>query len=301
MSFIYKVPKETEIIVIADFFDHQIVGGAELTTAAILEKCPYKYFQINAESVTPNLIEKYKDKYWLIGNCAKLSRDSIITFVTEKVRYSKVECDYLYCRYRSSHLHKIQTGQVCDCHKNNYGKFVYGFYKNAEHVFFMSTGQLNEYKRLFPTMNNWHENKLLVQGSTFSYSGLEYLDSLRTQRELNGHNNKWAILKGGSWIKNQEAIELYAKQNNLKYELIGGLPPKEFLKKLSEFEGILFFPKGFDTAPRIVIESAAIGLKLDLNENVQIKGEKWLEKPPVELIGYLRDTKDLIWRTIKTK
>lgn len=296
MNFVYNIPKDVKIIFVADFFSEQLTGGAELTTAAIIEKCPYKYFKINSEHVNQELIEKNKDKYWIIGNCANLSHDSIRTLVADKLKYSIIAYDYFYCKYRSSYFHKMKTGQDCDCHKNQYGKFVYGFYKNAQNVFFMSSGQMNEWKKLFPTMINW-EDRLFVQGSTFSDISLDYLKELYIYKKQN--NKKWAVLKGGSWIKNQDETEQYCKQNYIDYELIGGLDPDSFLKNLSNFYGFVFLPKFFDTDPRVIYEALCLGLKVIMNDNVQTKHENFLKKHPLDLIDYLRTRQSYIWEKIK--
>ena len=55
MSFIYEIPKDIKIIVVSDFFANELTGGAELTTAAIMEKCPYKYCEIKSQNITVKL------------------------------------------------------------------------------------------------------------------------------------------------------------------------------------------------------------------------------------------------------
>lgn len=295
MNFVYDTPKDVKIIVVADFFPEQVLGGAELTLYSILEECPAPFVKINSSHVTRDFIEKNKDKYWLIGNCANLSQECLITLVADKIKYSKIECDYFYCKFRSSHLHKIQTGHSCDCNQTQHGKFVYGFYKHAQNVFFMSSGQMNEYKRLFTPMSNWAE-RLHVQGSSFSDTTLNALTQLRTNKQ--NDNGKWAVLKGGSWIKAEKETALYCANMNKPFELIGGLQPDLFLQELSKFKGLVFHPAGFDTAPRLVIEAACLGLELDLNENVQIKDEEWLKKTPGDLVDYLKSQRSYIWGII---
>jgi hypothetical protein len=244
-----------------------------------------------------DLVEKHKDKYWVLTNISKMSRDALITLVTDNVKYSFINYDYFYCQFRSQQLHKIQTGKECDCHKTQYGKFVYGLYKHAQHCFFMSNGQLNEYKKAFPTMQQWPADKLLIQGSTFSEQSLKELEEIHKNRT--NHNNKWAILKGGSWIKAEQPTVEYCKRNNIEYELIGGLAPSQFITKLSEFKGLIFQPAGFDTAPRLVIEAQLLGLELILGDYVQIKNDDWLTKSPNDLLEYLRHQKRFIWEKIK--
>ena len=42
----------TRIIFVADLFANQYQGGAELTTEALIEQCPFEYEKINAKDVT---------------------------------------------------------------------------------------------------------------------------------------------------------------------------------------------------------------------------------------------------------
>lgn len=296
-TFVYEIPEKYKLIVVSDLFEEQYVGGAELTISAILEKCPYLYYKINSKLVTPELIEKNKNKYWLIGNRSQMSRESIITLVIEKINFSIIECDQFYCRFRSKYLHKQNDNVECNCSKTEHGKLVYGFFKAAQHIFFMSDGQRKTFISEFPKMATWPENKLLIQGSTFSGQALERLTNLFKNKNTN--NGKWAVQAGASWIKNQKGIEEYCKMNHIQYDLIGGLTPEKFLNKLSEYKGLIAHPLDLDTNPRIVIEACLLGLNIDLNDNVQTKNDEWLKLPPLELIDYLKKQQNYIWSFIK--
>ena len=61
-----------------------------------------------------------------------------MVLVQSNCKYSVIEYDYKYCKYRSSHLHYLTTKEQCNCHLEKHGKWVAAFYKRAEHVFFMS-------------------------------------------------------------------------------------------------------------------------------------------------------------------
>lgn len=312
---IYSIPKNTEVIFVADAFAEQYIGGAELTLQALVDKCPKKYFKANSELLTPELIEANKDKYWILGNIARLSKNNIIHIATTAKRFSKIECDYLYCKFRSSHLHKLQTGKECDCHKQDQGRFVLGLYKRAQHVFFMSHGQLNEYKRLFPAMRGWPKDKLIVQSSVFSEKELGILDGLyharidklnievrllaekKIKKEDSKLLNTWMVLGGGTWIKNQQQTEKYCKDFGLDYEVIGGLKPEEFLRKMSEYSGLVFHPRAEDSCPRLTIEAMLLGLNLDLNNLVQHKDEEWFQERR-KALTYLQESTNRFWKVI---
>jgi len=292
MSKEYFIPSNTEIIFVADLYSNEYIGGAELTTDAIISYGKQKIFGLHSESLTPELVEKNKDKYWILCNWSQSPIEGRIQLVQSGCKYSIIEYDYKYCKYRSSHLNKLTTKMDCDCHADKYGRWVASFYKRAEHIFFMSSGQMNEYCRLFPSLK---ENSKVLS-SVWEEKDYQKLLDIRSTRISNG---KWAILKGGSWIKNQQATESYAKSKGLSYELIGGLPYQEFIKKLGEYEGLIFHPAGFDTCPRIVIEAKLMGLQLDLNENVQHKDEEWFNTDNINVtMSYLRNSYNRFWKLI---
>jgi hypothetical protein len=53
---------------------------------------------------------------------------------------------------------------------------------------------------------------------------------------------------------------------------------------------------GFDTAPRLTIEAKLLGLKLDLNENVQHKNEPWFVGSVEEAHAHLGDLAEKFWK-----
>jgi len=292
---IFYIPEKTQYVVVADLFVEDYVGGAELTLEAILEGCPEQYIKIHSSSLTPDLIKKYNNKHWILGNFSGVSQESLIELVLSKVKYTIIECDYKYCSYRSSHLHKLQTGHECDCHKQKIGKFIRTFFQKANKVFFMSEGQMNEYIKLFPQFNN---DNFLLQTSTFEQKTLDHLKQLRELRNANGHNNKFAILKGGSWIKAEKETVDWALQNQIQFDLIGGFKPEQFLSELSKYRGLVFKPAGFDTAPRLVIEAKLLGLELILNDNVQHKDEAWFTSDIENCEKYLKTRVEYFWSNL---
>lgn len=311
IMFIYtSIPKDASVVVVADFFVEDLIGGAELTTEAILKKCPQKYCKVHSAAVTPSLVEANKDKHWILGNFAQLSRDSLISIAVD-TKFSVIECDYKYCLYRSSHLHKLQTGNDCDCNKQDQGRFIQGLFKRAHKVHFMSQGQLDEYKRLFPKMKEWPEGKLRVQGSTFSDEDLEKLGELHDKKKIGAitkglplhrsteelRSKQWSYLTGASWIKNQEEIVSYCDKKRLNHRpLKSGQSRENFLVDLAMSKGLVFHPKGFDTNPRITIEAKLLGLDLDLNENVQQKDEPWFTGSREECLEHLKNLADNFWK-----
>ncbi|NBP57725.1 hypothetical protein EBU71_14565 [bacterium] len=289
----YFIPPSTEVIFVADFFASDITGGAELTSEALIKTCQKKWFKVHSHSLNSSMIIKNKDKLWILFNWSGLNFNIIANLVTNNCNVIVIEYDFKYCQYRSSHLHRLQTKENCNCHTTDYGKFVANFYRYAKHVFFMSEKQKEQYDFLFPEI----KIKGTILSSIWNDSDFKVFRNIRANRKT---NNKWAILKGGSWIKNQQVTEEFAKSNNLEYELIGGLPYEEFLMKLGSFKGLIFHPAGFDTCPRLVVEAKLMGLELSLNDNVQHKDESWFNSSITEIEEYLLDGPDRFWRVLQS-
>jgi hypothetical protein len=286
----FFIPPATEIIFVADLFASDLTGGAELTSEALIAKCNKQYFKLHSHSLTQAMVNKNKDKTWILLNWKGADIQAVFTLFQNECKVYFVEYDYKYCEFRSSHLHKLQTGKDCDCHTSQHGKLIAALYQASKHVFFMSQKQKEEYEIKFPEI----KLKASVLSSVWNEEDIRMLNQIKINRVSNG---KWAILKGGSWIKNQAATEAYAKSKGLPYELVGGLPYQEFINELGKYEGLIFHPAGFDTCPRLVIEAKLMGLKLDLNENVQHKDEPWFNNHNIE--EYLSARPNEFWRVLQ--
>lgn len=300
--FVYHIPNNVKFIFVADLFADEYLGGAELTTEAIFEACPEQAFKVHSASITPELIKKNLDKHWILCNWTQMSLTSISELVNLKARYSVIEYDFKICKFRSPQLHFLQTKQECNCHELKFqapaGMLVDRFYSLAQHVFFMSERQADYYKKNTRFLNQVFNEKCSVLSSAWSNQDIEFINNLHNNRNNNNDNGKWAVLSGGTWIKNQAGVEAYCKRKGLEYDLIGGLPYREFLTKMSEYKGLVFHPSGFDTAPRIVIEAKLLGLELDLNHHVLHKDEQWFTGSREECLSFLMSFSDRIWSKI---
>ena len=276
------------ILFVADFFVEQYKGGAELTTEALYRSSLFPIRKIHSNSLNPKTMEKYKNSFWIFGNFSNLSENCLL-YAIKNLKYSVLEYDYKYCKYRSPGKH-IDAEGSCNCHTSRQGKIVSMFLNSSVATWWMSDQQKQKYQKLFPFLKNGNR----VLNSVFSSDTLDYIDSLDTTNK----NDKWIIMNSQSWIKGvQDAVE-YAKENNLEYELLWGLEHKAFLKKLAESKGLIFLPKAGDTCPRMVIEAKLLDCELTLNHNVQHRNELWfVDKERV--MKHLRSRTTIFWNTLE--
>jgi hypothetical protein len=273
------------IICVSDSFVKDYVGGAELTTQAIIDSSLYPCMTSYSHRVTVSLMKEYKDSFWIFGNFANLSKECIL-YALKNLKYIVLEYDYKYCSFRSPEKHAQAEGK-CDCNLKSTGKLISLFYNNAQTVWWMSYGQRERYQRLFPFLK---ENKNKVLSSVFSDETIELIENL----DISEKNENWIILNSNSWIKGVEDAVQYAKENNLKYELVWGLEYEKLLEKMAKSKGLIFFPRAADTCPRLVIEAKLLNCELILNDNVQHKDEDWFQNRE-SILNYLKNRTEMFW------
>ncbi len=277
------------IIVVSDIFSNQMIGGAELTSDALLEKGFNNYRKINSLDLSVDFIDQNKDKNWIFFNFFGIKDKNILHIIKNIKNYSVIEYDYKYCSYRLKSKHEDTEGK-CECENTPRGKLVALFLANSKNLFFMSQAQKEEYEKVYPILKKHKYSTVL--SSSFKSESLKYILSLDTSRK----NNKYLILNSDSWVKGRENCIKYAKEHKLEYELISGLEHLDLLKKLADSKGLIFLPNGYDTCPRLVIEAKLLDCDVILNDNVQHKDESWY-KDKATIKEHIKKQKELFYNT----
>lgn len=273
-------------IFVSDLFVEDYVGGAELTTDAIIKEVKVPVLSLRSNQVTKQIIDAHKDRHWIFGNFSGLSTE-VILHCCKNLKYSVIEYDYKYCKFRLPEKHIAAEGS-CDCETSSRGKMISVFYAKAENLWFMSMEQMMFYYGKFPFLDKPSNH---VLSSVFHDTTLNFIESLNCKDK----NDTWLIQKSNSWVKGTEEAVKYAQDNNLDYELFSDIEYGEMLRKFSEYKGFIFLPRSFDTCPRTVIEAKLLGCKLILNENVQHKDEEWFAGDRETTMKYLRSRTELFW------
>lgn len=290
-----KLKETSRFIFVADVFVDQYVGGAELTSQALIDSCPLEIETIKSSEVTLELLEQGHQKYWIFGNFSGLDKELIPTIVAN-MEYSVLEYDYKYCRYRSPEKHMLAEKSPCECHEEITGKMISAFYHGSKSLWWMSETQMKRYHSLFPFLS---ENDNTVLSSVFDDKFFYTLKLLREKYE-NSTREGWVVLGSNSWIKGAEAAEQWCKDNNKDYEIVWGMPYGEVLEKLAQAEGFVYLPPGGDTCPRMVIEAKLLGCKLELNENVQHSKELWFDtEDMLDTESYLYAARNRFWTALR--
>jgi glycosyltransferase involved in cell wall biosynthesis len=281
----------TKIVFVADLFAEQYVGGAELTTEALIEACPFESIKLNAKDVTIETLQKLQNCFWIFGNFSQLNME-LIPSIVGNIKYSVLEYDYKFCKYRSIEKHKHETGQECDCHDQHLGKMVSAFYYGASRVFWMSSEQEARYIDRFPFL----EDKGRVLGSVFSKDDIQMLEFLKSE---NG-TGPTLIQDSESWIKGTQDAIKFCTDSGLEYEKFSQLSRVALLNKVANAGSFCFLPRGGDTCPRVVIEAKVLGCELHINRNVQMADEAWFSRgTPDSMLEHIKDLPNRFWNETK--
>jgi len=284
---------DSKVIFVADMYSSEYVGGAELTTDAIIDASPHACFRLKSQQLSIDLIQRATDKQWVFCNFTGMDQQ-LIPVVIANLSYSIVEYDYKFCKYRSIEKHEQAEGSECDCHDQMQGKLTSAFFHGADNVFWMSQKQLERYTERFPFLNGGNNH---ILSSVFTVATLDRLKELREQY-ADTKNEKWIVIGSTSWIKGAQEAEEACKDNGFDYEVVWGMPYDEMLVKLAESKGHVYVPPGGDTCPRVVIEAKLLGCQLMLNKNVQHMNEDWFNGELDEIDTHLRGSPVRFWKAI---
>ncbi len=286
-----QIPVDTEIIFVADLFKEDYVGGAELTTDALIKSSPNKIFKLHSKDLTQDLIQQGFKKYWIFGNFAQIDYN-LLPIIGNNLKYSVLEYDYKFCKYRSPEKHLDIEKKQCNCHKEMIGKIISEFYSDADAIFWMSEKQKEKYLTLFPILN---KTKNIVLSSVFDNDFFEKIEKLNLDSK-NKQRKGWIVLGSNSWVKGFSQAENWCKERNKQYEVVWNLSYDDLLTKLSLAEGFVYLPVGSDTCPRMVIEAKLLGCKVKINENVQHTLEGWYDTAELNTtVQYLRSASSKFW------
>lgn len=288
------IPQNVQIVFVCDMYADEYVGGAELTTQALIDSCNYEYVKLKSSEVSVELLQSGMNCFWIFGNFANLNAALIPTIIAN-LKYAVLEYDYKYCKYRSPEKHTAHESTPCDCHNQQNGKLISAFYYGAANLWWMSEKQKERYHTLFPFLA---ERQNIVLSSVFSPDTLGKITALR--QSSSSQRSGWVVLGSNSWIKGTDDALKWCVDNQKQHDVIWNAPYDDVLARLASAEGFVYLPKGGDTCPRMVIEAKLLGCKLKLNENVQHKDEEWFNSSNVEDIqDYLYAAPRLFWEGIK--
>ena len=127
------IPENVDVVFVADMFRDDYEGGAELTTDALIKYTELNVFQLRSKDITLQTLESGVSKYWVFTNFSQMNLN-LIPSIAANLKYSIVEYDYKFCRYRSIEKHAAAEMKPCNCHNEDYGKIISALFYGAKSI-----------------------------------------------------------------------------------------------------------------------------------------------------------------------
>jgi len=227
-----------DIIVVSDFFVSDLVGGAELTTDALLTelKKHHSVTEVRSNTITQDFILQNQSKFWIFCNISQINLN-LLSLIVQIIDYATIEYDYKYCSFRSEVLHKKQTGHECDCPLRPNGMLVEKLYDKALKVFWMSEQQKEHFLSRVPSLIFGDDDKHVIQGSTFTEKSINDILKLKEQRDKVKQLpfKIYGIQASNNWIKGTEETVKYCNSKKYPVKVIQNMSYDKFLVELSKY------------------------------------------------------------------
>lgn len=268
-----------KIIFIADFFAPEATGGAELHDEVLINYLIEQgvfHEKISSHNVTKQYVEENKDKVWIFGNFKNLSFD-IIPLVAKDIDYVIYEHDYKFLDVRNPIL-------FTDFIAPKKHIINFNFYKMAKKVICLSKMHYNIFQN-----NLGFENIVHTNCSMWSDEDLSLFENLLSTEK----NDSYAIIDSDNPIKKKNDSIIFCKKNNLKYSLIKSNSYHDFIKKLSQFKGLVFMTGHPEPTPRVAIECKMLGLKIISQKKLlSVAHEDYFHLEKKDMIEKVREMRD---------
>jgi hypothetical protein len=264
------------IYFISDFFLDELEGGAEFVDQTIINF-------LGCKKIKSCEFEKKIDGFLILSNTSKMSQETL-NYISKNYDYIIIEHDY-----------KIHVTRQPWRFKNsiipNDQRINYNLYKNAKAVFV----QTNDHLKVFKD-NDVPGKFISLDCSIWAKEELEKLSSLSVEAK---DTHKFAIVDSTNFIKNKVGAEEFCQSFKIDYSLIPKLPYFDFLKKLSRYPALVFFPIARETCCRLIVEARCLNMNVITNNNSGAFMSDWYKLHGIDLINHLFDQSKINLEKIK--
>jgi len=225
---------------ISDFFENELLGGAELNDSVLIESLKQNFELTKIKTVDFHKFDHTKCDYYIISNFVGLKINDKKVLLNK--RYSIYEHDHKYVSTRNPAVFPqsdIPTANIINLK----------LYENADRVFVLSQICKDILEKNLNLKNVYNIGCSLWPDETF-----EYLNSL----SKNTKEVQYGIMSSSNQIKGTNKAIEWCKKNNISYKLFANESKEKFLEELSKIEKIIFFPQVLETFSRYVAEASML-------------------------------------------
>jgi hypothetical protein len=237
-----------KIAFLQDFFDNELIGGAEQNDAVLLEHMSvlgHHVVPVHTYMIAP-VIECYD--FFIVSNFTRLPQD-VKQYLIQKKNYIIYEHDHKYVKTRNPAAY--EDFKAPPSHIINRD-----FYANAKKVFVLS--------KICKEVIEKNLNIDNVVNIGCSLWSKKKLDILRRTNSVE-KTHEYGILKSNNEIKGTKEALNYCK--NLKLDLndvlaIASTDYEVFIKTLASCEKFIFLPQVLETYSRVCAEAKMVNCKI---------------------------------------
>ena len=270
----------SDIIFVADVFVDQIIGGGELNNdelIKILRSQGCTVTEKKSYEITLGFLKSRLKSKFIISNFIFLPLE-IKDFIEQKCDYLIYEHDHKYLTTRDPSVFENYQAPKKNIINLN-------FYKNAKAVLCQSKLHAEVVKK-----NLGFNNIVSVGGNLWS------LDSLNFLREMNkkAKKDRYSIWKSENPIKNTSKTIMFCKHKNYDFDLVGNLPYRYFLNKITDNKNFVFFPETLETLCRVAVECRMAGMSVLTSDKIGAASEDWFSLKGDDLIDKMLEKREEI-------
>ncbi len=236
-----------KVALLQDFFENEIVGGAEKNDSVLLNYLSSQK-KIKIDGVHTYKVEDVIDEYdfFVISNFIRLP-EITKRYLMQKKNYIIYEHDHKYVANRNPGAFarfKAPASMIINR----------DFYNSAKKVFVLSK-VCKEVIEDNLEIDNVHS----IGCSLWSE---EQLDMIRQINHTSGKTNKYGILDSTNQIKGTSQALEYCMKAGINPSMISSPDYVEFLTRLSLCEKFIFFPQVLETFSRVCAEAKMLDCKV---------------------------------------
>jgi len=268
------------IIFVADVFADQILGGGELNNDELIKILRDKKHQVTEKKsyeITLSFLKKRTSFGYIISNFILLPTE-IKYFIQENCNYIIYEHDHKYLSTRDPSMfenYKAPSSYIIN----------HEFYKKAKAVICQSKLHAEVVRKNILT-----NNIISVGGNLWSLGTLDFLAELFKKEK----KDKYSIWQSENPIKNTEKAVMFCKYKKYEFELVGGLPYRDFLARITDNQSFVFFPETLETLCRVAVECRMAGMSVITSDKIGAASEDWFSLKGTHLIEKMKEKREEI-------
>jgi len=278
-----------KIVFIADFFDSEVKGGAEIYDSILIDLLRndgVKVVEFKSQDITEKHISLYRKCgfHFVISNFVAFSEEKKQELIKYPDSYSILEHDHKYIIERDPSGYKDYI-----VHPSRIINRI--FYASAKNVFAQSKIHSEVIQK------NLKINNVVNLGmSLWTDEQLEIIE----QNFDNEKQDDVSIVNSSNPTKNTAAAVNRCKDKNINYTLIGSQNYSEFIEQLSSHKTYMYIPRVLESFNRVLLEARMLDCKLQTTNLNGCISEDWFKKyKGRELIEFVRFNRTVVYNKIK--